>query len=297
MKSSLQITLLPTLLVVSLALSACQKASSPNDIEAQNDGDNNSIADSMSAATAAVAISPEQQMIDSLSKYRWTLDTAYNSNKQPLTSLMTIKDQVTLSFNDYQGQNTINYSVGCNTMSAAYQLQGDTFTTENSMSTKMSCADLNSTENRLNELMEGDSVLSLADGDTPLLTQVTSDAVTLVWTGRMTSQAKYHSKGETLFWSISAQTKPCTGDSSQQCLQIKPVTYDEQGVKVSEGKEVEFAGTIEGYQHDKNHDEVLRLQRYKLEGNENLAKISDAKYAYVLDTVIESTVIESTVVE
>lgn len=291
MTSSLQITLLPTLLVVSLALSACQKASSPNDIEAEHDGDS-SIADSMSAETAVVAMSPEQQMIDSLSKYRWTLDTAYNGNNQSLTSLMTIKDQVTLSFNEYQGQNTINYSVGCNTMSAAYKLQAQTFTTENSMSTKMSCADLNVAENRLHELMESDSELSLADGDTPMLTQVTSDAMTLVWTGRMTSQAKYHSKGETLFWAISAQTKPCVGDSSQQCLQIKPVTYDEQGVKVGEGKEVEFAGTIDGYQHDKNHDEVLRLQRYKLEDNGSLAKVSDTKYAYVLDTVIESTVVE-----
>lgn len=291
MTSSLQITLLPTLLVVSLALSACQKPSSPNDIEAEHDGDN-SIADSMSAETAVVAMSPEQQMIDSLSKYRWTLDTAYNGNNQSLTSLMTIKDQVTLSFNEYQGQNTINYSVGCNTMSAAYKLQAQTFTIENSMSTKMSCADLNVAENRLHELMESDSELSLADGDTPMLTQVTSDAMTLVWTGRMTSQAKYHSKGETLFWAISAQTKPCVGDSSQQCLQIKPVTYDEQGVKVGEGKEVEFAGTIDGYQHDKNHDEVLRLQRYKLEDNGSLAKVSDTKYAYVLDTVIESTVVE-----
>ncbi|WP_352338945.1 META domain-containing protein [Psychrobacter sp. 16-MNA-CIBAN-0192] len=293
MTSPLQLIMLPTLLAVGLSLTACQKSDTPVDAAAidnveTNNNANEPIADTNLADTTAVdaSITPEQQLLDNLASYRWTLTSARDDDGQPLPELMTIKDQVILSFNANQGQHTVSYSVGCNTMSANYQLQGFSLTTEDSMSTKMSCQELDDAEDKLNDIMEGDSQLSIASGDTPTLTQVTDDAETLVWTGRMTSQAKYNTKGETLFWSVDANTKPCVGDSNQQCLQIKPVTYDEQGVKVSEGKLVEFAGTIEGYKHDNKHNEVLRLQRYALDATDNSAT---AQHAYVFDAVIEST--------
>lgn len=306
-KPILKLALLPSLLVASLALSACQNSSAPaDDIESQDSTDTTSeavnsatTANPNSTDTADAAMTAEQQMINSLSRYRWTLATATDSNTQPLTALMSIKDQITLNFSQYQGQNTLGYSVGCNMMSAAYQLQGNTLTTEDSMGTKMSCADLNAAENRLNELMQGVSQLDLVDGEKPKLTQVTSDSVTLVWLGKLTPQAKYNTKGETIFWAVNAKTKTCVDNSAQQCLQVKPVTYDDQGVKTSEGKLIEFAGAIDGYQHDGNHDEVLRLQRYELDSNTVSTSSSDSsntssngKYAYVLDTVIESTLVK-----
>ncbi|TXD97518.1 DUF4377 domain-containing protein [Psychrobacter frigidicola] len=296
--STLKFTLLPILLAVNFALTACQNSSSPADTEVKERTDvttdaSNSVvsedANPMSTATADASMTPEQQMIDNLSKYRWSLVTANDGTNQPLTSLTTIKDQVTLNFNKNQGQATISYSVGCNTMSAAYQLQGSQLSTEDSMSTKMSCGDLNAAENRLNDLMEGDSQLDLVDGDTPMLTQVTSDSITLVWQGRMTAQAKYNSKGETVFWAVDSATKPCVNNSAQACLQVKSVTYDEQGVKTSESAWTEFAGDIDGYQHDGNHNEVLRLQRYKLDGKKDSADVTDEDHAYVLDTIIETT--------
>lgn len=277
-------------------MTACQQSSTPTDapdtdnVEMNEDIDT-STTDRISAeATPSnVAITPEQELIDNLTNYRWSLTSARDDDGQPITELMNIKDQVILSFNQYEGQHTVRYSVGCNIMSANYQLQGFSLKTEDSMSTKMSCQDLDNAEDIINDIMEGDSQISMVNGDTPTLTQVTDDSETLVWTGRMTSQAKYNTKGDTLFWSVSAQTKPCADNSSQQCLQIKPVTYDEQGIKVSEGKVVEFSGNIEGYQHNTTHDEVLRLQRYPLDNSNNSAK---SKHAYVFDAVIESTKVE-----
>ena len=73
------------------------------------------------------------------------------------------------------------------------------------------------------------------------------------------------------------------------CLQVKPITYDDQGIKVSEGEWSAFTGEIDGYQHDGMHDEVLRLQRYELDSNEST---EGEEYAYVLDAVIESAVAE-----
>ncbi|WP_350560679.1 META domain-containing protein [Psychrobacter sp. CAL346-MNA-CIBAN-0220] len=293
-KPTLKLALLPSLLAMSLAISACNDASTTNEsgVEGATAAREVVSTDAAAEATSAATdnITTEQKMIDNLSQYRWTLATATDGSTQPLTLLMEIKDQVTLTFSQYQGLNNISYSVGCNTMGAVYQLQDHTITIENSMSTKMICDDLNAAENLLNKLLQGDSQLSLADGEPPMLTQVTSDAVTLVWRGKMTAQAKYNSKGETLFWAVNSEVTPCTDNSTKMCLQVKPVTYDEQGLKTSEGKWTQFAGEIDGYQHDGKHDEVLRLQRYKLDTNNTSVEASIEKYAYVLDTVIESAV-------
>lgn len=301
-KAVFKFVLLSSVLAASLVLGACQKDANSVDNNASDNSDagvatdatlntNEASATDMAADTSDgnhIEPTVEQNMIDNLSRYRWTLlDIDDKSGGPVITTLRDIKDQVGLSFSP--NRNTINYSVGCNTMSAAYQLQEDRLTTEESMSTKMLCEDLNNAENRLNTLMQGTSELSVTDGENPILTQVTSDAVTLTWKGRLTSQAKYNSKGATVFWAVNAKIVPCEGNESQQCLQVKPITYDDQGIKINEGQWTTFTGQIDGYQHDGKHDEVLRLQRYQLDGEENVA---GEEYAYVLDAVIESAVVE-----
>ena len=314
-KRPFRFALLPSMLAMSLALGACQdpSASSEKNLEATNinasEASNGGNVSSDTAANKTISdsaneISAEEQMIASLSSYRWTLISATDKDVQPLTMLMDVRDQVRLSFSQYQGQNTLIYSVGCNNISAMYQLKGATLTIKDSMSTKMACGNLNKAENNLNELMKGDSQLTLVkngkstdDGsidDEAVLTQVMSDATTLVWQGRLTSQAKYKRKGETVFWAVNAKTIPCENDSSEMCLQVKPVTYDDQGIKSSEGKWAAFKGDIDGYQHDGKHDEVLRLQRYQLSTRETAEDTAavDEEYAYVLDAVIESSIVK-----
>ncbi len=297
MKSTLKLALLPSLLATSMVLSACNGNSSTDDIpvtDQPTDATDEVVVTDETAETASAdnmsAMSAEEQMIDNLLRYRWTLAKATDSDNQPITLLMDIEDQVALTFNYRQGQNTVSYSVGCNVMSAAYQLQDQTMLTEGSMSTKMLCDDLNQAEDYLNQLMQGESQLSLAESTPPMLIQVTNEAATLVWQGALTPQAKYNTKGKTIFWAVSSATKPCIGDNTQPCLQIKPITYDDQGIKTDEGKWTEFAGTIDGYQHDAAHEQVLRLQRYKLATSDAPVEEPAGEYAYVLDTVIESAV-------
>lgn len=302
-----KLLLLPSMLAVTLTLGACQNNAQP----AENEGldtttenaemTSNAVETESGSATdktvampkvKAAKLSAEQQMIANLARYRWTLLTAKDTSAQSLTALMNLNDQVTLLFNQYQGQNTLSYSVGCNTMSAGYELQAQTLTTEDSMSTKMSCGDLNTAENLLNTLMQGSSELSVSEGEPPLLTQVTNESMTLVWTGRLTAQAKYNGKGKTIFWAVNSKEIACDEGDSRMCLQVKPITYDDQGIKSSEGKWVTFKGEIDGYQHDDTHEEVLRLQRYQINDTEHPDDDSTDAYAYVLDAVIESSVIE-----
>lgn len=310
-KSVARFSVLPSILAVSLALTACQEASMPseNDVQTENANEVDGNAATPDATlendeSKAAEMSTEEQMIANLTRYRWTLMSASDKGAQPLNTLLDIKDQVRLSFSQYQGENSLNYSVGCNTMSAGYQLQGQTLTIEDVMSTKMSCGELDKAENQLNQLMQGENQLTLvldsnvengstdnanAERHQPILTQITSDAATLVWAGKLTSQAKYNSKGETIFWAVNAKKVACAEKSSELCLQVKPITYDDQGIKVSEGEWTAFNGEIDGYQPDGMHDEVLRLQRYELDANENEEA---QEYAYVLDAVIESSVVE-----
>ena len=294
MTLSFKSALLPSMLAISLALNACQDASVPTDANLESADTNVSTADAdivNNNATLAKAseMSAEEQMIENLARYRWTLlDIDDKSGGAVITTLVDIKNQVTLLFKQNQGHNTLNYGVGCNTMSASYELQDHTLTTEDSMSAKMLCENLNKAENLLDTLMQGTSEISVTEGENPVLTQVTSNAVTLTWKGRLTSQAKYNGKGETVFWAVNANKVACADNSSEMCLQVKSVTYNNQGIKVSEGKWSAFNGEIDGYQHDGKHEEVLRLQRYQLDRDENA---EGEAYAYVLDAVIESSVV------
>ena len=294
MTLSFKSALLPSMLAISLALGACQDASVSTDANIQSDDTNVSTEDAdmeHNNATLAKAseMSAEEQMIENLERYRWTLlDIDDKSGGAVITTLVDIKNQVTLLFKQNQGHNTLNYGVGCNTMSASYELQDHTLTTEDSMSAKMLCENLNKAENLLDTLMQGTSEISVTEGENPVLTQVTSNAVTLTWKGRLTSQAKYNGKGETVFWAVNANKVACADNSSEMCLQVKSVTYNDQGIKVSEGKWSAFNGEIDGYQHDGKHEEVLRLQRYQLDSDENA---EGEAYAYVLDAVIESSVV------
>ena len=295
MTLSFKSALLPSMLAISLALGACQDASVSTDANIQSDDTNVSTEDAdmeHNNATLAKAseMSAEEQMIENLERYRWTLlDIDDKSGGAVITTLVDIKNQVTLLFKQNQGHNTLNYGVGCNTMSASYELQDHTLTTEDSMSAKMLCENLNKAENLLDTLMQGTSEISVTEGENPVLTQVTSNAVTLTWKGRLTSQAKYNGKGETVFWAVNANKVACADNSSEMCLQVKSVTYNDQGIKVSEGKWSAFNGEIDGYEHDGKHEEVLRLQRYQLDSDENA---EGEEYAYVLDAVIESSVVE-----
>ena len=306
-KSALTTFLLPIIVAVSLTLSACQKENTAHDNEGSgisNTGekvdslaieDRASDTNSATTESGSTTFTPEEKLMNTLSRHRWSLVSATDANEQPISELTDIDGQGTLVFNP----ETLIYSVGCNTISAAYQLQGHTLSIEEGMSTKISCSELDMAENKLYALMLGNRELKIEQGDSPVLTQFTNDNVTLVWNGRLTPQAKYNSKGETVFWAVNAKEVNCDMNGEKQCLQVRPVTYNDQGVKVREGKWRVFAGEIDGYQHDGMHEEVLRLQRYRLETNELIESDEttendndDEKYAYVLDAVIESAVVE-----
>lgn len=294
LKSSLcKFALLPSLFAA-IALSACSDTSTFS--TESEEGGNQKIINEVVASkeNTANTMSAEEQMSRDLTRYRWTLAAATDQEGQSLTAITDIKEQVVLNFNEYHGQNTVSYTVGCNMANAVYELQGHTLTIQEGMSTKMYCENLNEAENLLSTLMQGDSQLSLVEQTPPLLTQNNPDGTMLEWRGRLTAQAKYNSKGKTVFWAVSADTKPCIDNRTQTCLQVKPLTYDDRGIKIDEGEWTEFAGEIDGYQHnsgDEKRQELLRLQRFEI-NDPNVVEATGQQHAYVLDMVVESTLVD-----
>lgn len=217
-----------------------------------------------------------------LSRYQWTLVSAVDSSNLRLEPLNAIKDQVKLSFGQLKGVDVLRYTVGCNTVTGRLQLVDSVLRVQEGVSTKMFCEDLDDAEKLLNHAMQGDSQLTLKQGAVPILTQLANANTTLVWRGVLSSEAKY-GKAEMVFWAVDHEVEPCPDGTTRECLKVKPIRYDTNGAKLSEGEWTLFDGEIEGYTHDSEHDQVLRLKHYT-DGNK--------KAVYVLDTVVESLLVK-----
>ena len=268
--------LFTTIIAAAATITGCQST--------MNQADNQS----KQKATQAVANQVQQINAADLQRYNWTLVQATDARNQPLQALNDINNQVVLKFAQQNNNQVLSFSVGCNSMGAGYELANNAMKVDDIMSTQMLCQDLDQAERLLNMLMHGSSQLSLQAGSTPILTQVTANNATLTWQGVMTAQAKYNQQGDTVYWAVKGETQTCADGfgGTKTCLQVQPLSYDKQGQKTAQGQWQLFNGTIEGYEHDKGNDQVLRLSRYVV----NAPHVKGKQYAYVLDAIVESSV-------
>lgn len=272
-----------TLVAAMIALSGCQNTSPIEQNNTQDSNGQHSTQDKP-MSNANNASNKDWITADLLARYHWTLVSAKDNKNQPLTALEAIKNQVVLDFVKQENQDTASFGVGCNQMGAGIDITNNVMKIGDIMGTQMYCDKLNEAESQLGKLMAGTSQLSYQSGSVPVLTQTTNNQATLIWQGAMTATAKYGHEGETIFWAVSHKTEPCAANSSKTCLKVKPITYNDQGIKTHEGDWSLFNGEIEGYTHNGSQDQVLRLKRYVV----NPSDVKGKQYAYVLDTVTES---------
>ena len=121
-----RLSLFSAVLMMSLTIAGCQKEASPNenvvsdntDVKAEAEADvgasEHSIPEERSVKSTSnlTTLTPSERVMATLSQHRWMLTSATDANEQPLTEFLDIENQVTLSFNEYQGQPTLSYSVG-----------------------------------------------------------------------------------------------------------------------------------------------------------------------------------------
>ncbi|WP_445115864.1 DUF4377 domain-containing protein [Acinetobacter sp. WZC-1] len=74
------------------------------------------------------------------------------------------------------------------------------------------------------------------------------------------------SDGKTIYLEVAAHTQLCPGMAQQfECLQVREVSYDQQGHKVIKNPEWHnFYNEIEGYTHRPSEQALLKLKMYEI---------------------------------
>lgn len=240
-------------------------------------------------SNGAIKTKPIQPSL--LAGFKWQLVSATDRNNRPLLVLDQIKDQVQLSFEVQQNRQQLGFTVGCNSMGADFYLSNNTLKLGDIISTEMYCQALDKAEQLLTKLMTGHSNLSIdskqdSSVTSPVLTQQLETGEVLQWQGTQTAEAKYQQKADIVFWEVYHQLQSCPILDQKTCLRVRPVHYDQQGLKKSAGDWDIFVESIEGYEHDSSVDTVLRLKRFTVDPVE----VKGKQFVYVLDAIVESSV-------
>lgn len=276
-------TLFITMVTGSLLLTGCQKI--------------DSLTSQSTAAQSNTMINTENKLIlnaATLADYHWQLLSAKDKQGEPLSALEAIKDQVRLKFYLQQSTQYASFTVGCNSMSGNFTISNQQLKIGDVISTEMYCEDLDPAERLMAQLMPGNSKLKLSVENPsksaltqPLLTQEFATGETLVWQGTATAEAKYQQQPDLVFWEVNHQLQDCPNPDQKTCLKVRPVYYDEQGIKKGVGDWDIFVDNIEGYNHDSSVDTVLRLKRFTVDPVE----VKGKQFVYVFDRIVESSVV------
>ena len=234
-------------------------------------------------ASTAPGGQPRADEQRSLAGYHWQLTAALDKAGAPIPALATGAGEkpVQLDFTD-----TFSADAGCNRMGASYRLQGNTLSIGALAATMMACPPaLAQREQALAALLEKPLTISNQTNDSLVL--VSANGEVLRFVGKPTAQTRFGGPGETVFWEVAAQRKPCSHGvmANAQCLQVRPVQYSAEGIKQPTSEDFShFYGEIEGYQHQPGIRNILRLKRYPVAN----PPADGSSLAYVLDLVVES---------
>jgi len=251
---------------------------------------------------AACASSPERDPARSdpvdtsvFNTYHWQLTEATDSQGRLIGPLFVRSNKpVQLEF---QGD---RFSVvnTCNQMGGRYTVQGNRINFFSMASTMKMCADANlaKLDEEVGRRLEKATTFMLQNVGQPLqtagaprLTVSTESGDKLIFTGKLTAEARYGGPGEIVFLEVAPQAQPCHHPlmPNARCLQVRQIYYDANGRKITTTNRWEpLYQQVEGYQHEEGVRNVVRVKRFKVQNPP--ADAPDT--VYIMDTVIESEV-------
>jgi len=266
-------------LTLSVALAACARA--PQEPPAQP-------AATPAASPAPATPAASAAAIDTavFGGHHWVLDNAVDAKGQRIDALFVRADKpVTVDFADGR----IAVSNTCNRMMGSYTLDGAKLTVGDMASTMMACVDkpLMALDGAVGERLRGAQTAALQSGATPMLTLTGAGGDVLTFRGEPTAQTRFGGPGETVFFEVAAQPKPCSHPliPNKQCLQVREIHFDDKGLRTgTPGDWQPLFQDIEGFEHVAGTRNVVRVKRYKVEN----PPADASSVAYVLDMVVES---------
>ena len=264
------------LLSLALALAACTPSNPPAEPPPP-------------VAPAAATTTPATAAVDAqtLAASHWQLTDAVGADGQRIAALFPAPGQpLQLDFADGR----VSVSGGCNRMSGGYTLSGDRFEVGALAQTKMFCGGgaLMAADDAIGARLAGAGTLATGGDGSVVLTTAGGDRLT--FTGVPTADTRFGGPGERVFLEVAAQRVACHHPMmpDYQCLHVREISYDDQGLKTGTGDWQFLYQDIEGYTHQPGVRNVLRLKRYKVAN----PPADGASIAYVLDMVVESETVK-----
>jgi len=241
--------------------------------------------DDLAPAILASRAAATPQDIARLQARHWRLQRATTADGRRIDALFVRPDRpLTLDFS----QGHVSVSNSCNRLGGSFELGQARLTIGPLAATKMACSDpaLMALDDEAGSRLHG-QLEARFPGDDELALR-TADGDVLVFQGEPTAEARHGGPGEQVFLEVAAQTRACPHPliKDKQCLQVREVRFDENGLKQGEpGAYENFYSDIEGYVHEPGTRNVLRVKRFKLAH----PPADGSSLAYVLDMVVESS--------
>ncbi|MGO3892200.1 MAG: DUF4377 domain-containing protein [Paenalcaligenes sp.] len=251
--------------VAIMGLAACSSAPSANTTSAQQS--------SMSTETT-------------LQAYNWALDTVTPKGQKPKTAPAGLEGKpLVLSFSD----NQVSVDGLCNIMNGGYTVNGSHISVSNPASTMKMCSDekVMRFEHEVGQFLPTVSQWDVNTNDaTPILTLTFTDGTKWRMQGEATPETLYGGAPERIFLEVAPQREACSHGMipNYQCLKVREITYDNNGLKTKTGDWEFYYGDIEGYEHQPGIRNVLRINRYTRQD----IPADASKYVDILDMVVES---------
>lgn len=176
----------------------------------------------------------------------------------------------------------------CNMLGASYTQTSQRLSVGHPISTKRACADRDwmRLEERVGTRLPQLRRYQLHPARTPRLELFFADGSRWEMSGTPTAQTRYGGAAERIFLEVAPEKMACSDGVARnaQCLRVREIHYDANGVRQSMGEWHAFYGAIDGYTHTPGMRSVLRIDRFKRQN----APADASAYAYVLDMVVES---------
>lgn len=221
-----------------------------------------------------------------LPAFHWKLIEASAPDGSRIEALFPRADKpLQLDFADGR----VSVSNACNRIGGGYALNGDTLSVGSLVMTRMACADsaLMQSDAQIAQRLEAGGTLRFDGGDALVYTTAAGD--TLRFAGEPTPDTRHGGPGERVFLEVAPQRVPCPHAMipDYQCLHVREIIYDDDGLKQGQGQWRFLYQDIEGYTHEPGVRNVLRLKRYDIAN----PPADASSVAYVLDVVVESETI------
>lgn len=239
---------------------------------------------------------PQASLAHTLSGYHWQLVRVSSAQGAELSGWKPSGPEVEGKYIqlDFTNEGMLSVKNLCNHMAGRYTLDGNRILVGQVVSTMLACNNrpLMELEQRVGQrLSQLDSwQLRPAQGTAaPQLTLTFQDGGRWELQGKPTPATLYGSEGVREFLEVAPQRERCTGVAPMQCLKVRRIQYNNQGLKTEVGPWELFYGEIEGYRHEPGIRNVLRLQRYERKN----VPADASRYVYILDMVVESEVVKA----